>query len=595
LSAFRPAAASAEALGAEVCADCHSAIVESYCQSAMARALGPIEAGELEGFGTTEVPGGPYAYRFFKTPPGSPFPAALLETHASEPQHEFPVPLTFAIGAGVRDRAFVAQLGQSQRFAPLEVQTHGDLRRPEPAPGHSIDPYQRWSQGITNECLGCHTADLPPYDYPLDLAATPGGWSPHGIGCHACHGDGAGHALAMEAKLYGETAPAVVSGFLATGQLERIQRLSVCAACHLQGDARILFDHRQLGIPAPGRDLLEQRAVFVAREAGAEIGFVSHVERLALSKCFTGSQMVCETCHDPHRDLQEPSERARTRAACSACHLEAIPADQAPADQANPQRPTSAPTGSSPAGPCGLAVEKRGSSDCVSCHLRNTPVFDVAHVTIHDHWIRTRPGAPSPPPQRLRTLEAPNGDWRLFAWPDGPPPRGYDDPGLWLLAREGAGLLAELPADLDLNQGFGPISTFLPNAWHVRGSLAERLGQVSLAEASYRQALVLDPDFAPSGINLALLLGLNGKTSEGLALLDRLLERYPRAAPALRNRAVLLAQLGQADAAAAALERAITIAPNAAVASALAAHYQAKNQPERAALLQAQARLLGSQ
>lgn len=556
----------------------------------MARALGPIEAGELEGFETTPVPGGPYAYRFFKTPPGSPFPAALLETHASEPEHQFPVPLTFAIGAGVRDRAFVAQLGQSQRFAPLEVQTHGDRRRPEPAPGHSIDPHQRWSQGITNECLGCHTGDLPAYDYPLDLAAAPGSWSPHGVGCNACHGDGAGHVSAKEAKLYGETAPASVSGFVATSQLERIQRLSVCAACHLQGDARILFDHRHLGIPAPGRDLLEQRAVFVAREAGAEIGFVSHVERLALSECFTSSNMVCETCHDPHRDLQEPSERARTRAACLACH-----ADSSAGEQQKTPPPDEAPTGSSPAGPCGLAADQRGSSDCVSCHLRNTLVFDVAHVTIHDHWIRTRPGAPSPAPTRLRALEAPGGDWRVFSWPGQPPARGHDDPGLWLLAREGAGLLAELPADFDLNQTFGPTASLLPNAWHVRGSLAERLGQAPLAEASYRQALALDPDFAPSAVNLALLLGQNGKTPEGLALLNRLLERHPRAAPALRNRAVLLAQLGQADAAAAALERAMTIAPNAAVASALAAHYQAHNQPERAALLQAQARLLGAQ
>jgi hypothetical protein len=634
-AAFRSRSPSAAELQAESCADCHAREVEGYRHSAMARALGPIEAGELAGLPETPVPGGPWSYAFSPAPPGSPVAAAIVERHAAHPQHELPLPLAFAIGAGVRDRAFVALLGQSQRFAPLEVQTHGALRRPEPAPGHSIDPGQRFSQGITPECLGCHSEALPPLDHALDLAPAPGAWTPRGIGCAACHGSGLGHAAREEAALYGELPPDGGSDLAAPSRMTRIQRLSVCAACHLQGDARILFDPRRLGIPPPGRDLLAERAVFVAREPGPEIGFVSQVERLLQSRCFTASAMVCETCHDPHVDLAAPGERQRVRDACLACHADSGPGhaaggsgDPALASEPALHAPESAlqapePAGSAhgasdsggapgagtepaqvpaarsaraprhgaaPAGPCALPLLDRAGRDCAACHLRETPVFDVAHVRIHDHWIQRNPSPPSPAPTALRTLESPSGDWRLFHWPGEPAPPWADDAGLRLLARESARLTRLEPALLDTV--FGERSAGLPHAWQVRASLAERLGRPAEAEASYRQALALDPEFAPAAINLALLLGQSQRRDEGLALLDGVLSRFPRSAPALRNRAVLRAAAGQPEAAAADLERAMAIAPDPAVAEALAAHYRAQGDPDRAARLSAQAALL---
>ena len=40
-----------QSAGAELCRDCHEGIVESYGRTGMARALGPIEPGELDGLG----------------------------------------------------------------------------------------------------------------------------------------------------------------------------------------------------------------------------------------------------------------------------------------------------------------------------------------------------------------------------------------------------------------------------------------------------------------------------------------------------------------------------------------------------------------
>ena len=42
--------------------------------------------------------------------------------------------------------------------------------------------------------------------------------------------------------------------------------MSTCAACHLQGDARIELENARLGPPPAGGDLLATRAVFVALE-----------------------------------------------------------------------------------------------------------------------------------------------------------------------------------------------------------------------------------------------------------------------------------------------------------------------------------------
>src|SRR6185436_9440478 len=104
----------------------------------------------------------------------------------------------------------------------------------------------------------------------------------------------------------------------------RIESLSMCARCHLQGDASFLLEPRARGIVPPGGDLLAKRAVFVAGKPTDEIGFVSHVERLVLSRCFTeprlGEPMTCLTCHDPHRSSFDPRERAAVRDACKKCH-----------------------------------------------------------------------------------------------------------------------------------------------------------------------------------------------------------------------------------------------------------------------------------
>src|SRR5262245_11638618 len=425
----------------------------------MARALEPLRPGELHGLAPVAEADFVYA---FEEGGGS---ALVVETQGEGTWRDS-APVAFAIGAGELDRSFAVTRGKRLWLAPLEVLGRGDAsggeRHAALAPGHTIHPGSRFSVPITPECLGCHTDAPPPRSWPLNLA--PASWVPRGIGCGACHGDLAGHAKAKEAEnRESEDAGEATSEDPLDQERawSRVQRMERCAACHLQGDARVELEPDRLGPPPPGTPLLASRAVFVAREPGDAIGFVSHVQRLVLSRCYLESKdfprggLACESCHDPHRSVFEPGERARVRAACQRCHE---PADEVARRASDCALPRS---------------ERPDGSDCAGCHMRRTGVFDVAEVEIHDHWIRRKP----PPPSAraaLRFSESADGDWRLFEWPDAPASGRADDPGLWTLALYNGNHFDR--AREFAARGEGTYAKELPMLHHVRGSLLERGG-----------------------------------------------------------------------------------------------------------------------
>ena len=580
---------------AEACADCHAQLVESYGRSPMARALGAVHASELCGLAPVLERESGFRYALeVRAESGW-----LLETQAEQPDFLQAYELRFAIGAGELDRSYVARHGSFLWLAPLEVLSLEGGRRSALSPAHSMHPGTRLSSAITAECLGCHTDELPPPGFPLNLDPA-SGWKASGISCGACHGPVEAHRGWREEELDGAR-PAGPDPVLRLGQRTRVERMSVCAACHLQGDARIVLERGVLGPPPPGRDLLQSRAVFVAAHAGDEIGFVSQTERLVESACYLqDAELSCQSCHDPHRSLKEPGERVRVRAACGACH--ASPGSAGPRGDAEPAGAASSPlpqetqttsttkpaAGTSRAlaaraarssrptsSACALdaarlASELAAGRDCVSCHMPLTPVFDVAGLSIHDHFIRRRPRTPpAPAVGELRFCESADGDWRRFTWPSAPAPAHIDDPGLWLMALVGGGQLPAAQARVDERPG--PTAAGLPMYHHVRASLLESLDRPEEAQAEHRRALELDPELASSAINLGWLLARLGRAREGLGWLDAVIERHPEAEGALRNRALIHNQLGDARAAARDLQRAFVLLPTRELARALAA------------------------
>lgn len=562
---------------AETCVECHASQVQDWSRTSMARTLEPTSAQELAGLGSV-VDGAGYRYAFEVNGDGQ--PPLLVETRDERPEHALAAAVLFGIGSGTRDRSYALAHGAGVWFAPVEVLPTGGGREVALAPHAAMTPGSRFTAPITSECLGCHTESLPAPSFPLN--ARDPEWVPRGISCGACHGESEAHASWQRAEDDGSAAGADPLVF--HGQLGRWQRLSVCAACHLQGDARLILNPGELGPPAPGGDLLAQRALFVAREPGDDVGFVSQVERLTRSRCFLESQMTCETCHDPHRSLSQSGERDRVRAACLQCHEP---------DAGMPKSLGSAPSASRCSRPQSTAIETHsvqlevtGRQDCASCHLPRTGVFDVAGVTIHDHYIRRDVSGARPPTTdaELRFPESATGDWKRFEWPGQPAPAHLEDPGLWMMAHVTGGYLQRARDLVDSEPG--PVARRLPMYHHLRAGLLEGLDRPEDAALAYERVLALEasgaitPDAAPSAINLGLLLANLGKPAEGLALLDRVIERYPTAEGALRNRGVLRAAAGDLIGAHGDLERAFQALPSAAVADSLAKLAAALSDPQ---------------
>ena len=540
------------------CAPCHGVLVDAYRETGMANALGEIRYGELKGLEKVRDEEVGIEYWLHH---GS-VPHLISESWGEGGErrggsHQ----LTYAIGAGRLDRSYVARVGDLEFFAPLEVLSASDAgeRRAVLAPGHEMISGLRFTTPITNECLICHTDHPPPIDYPANLNSRD--WTPSGISCAACHAQGEEHAQFRGGAREGED-PVV-----AIDELDLAGRISLCARCHLQGDARIPLSASR-SLPEPGEDFLAEWAIYVPREADEDVAFVSQVERMLASVCFTRSlegdalPLECTTCHDPHHFIEGADERARVREACMRCHV---------GGEAD----------------CSLPKGTKESRDCVDCHMPAVGVFDVSEVIIHDHKIARRPASPaSYSPIRVR--HAREGDVTRYRWPWEEP--WETDPGLEMMARliAGGGERAVEMAQAEP----GALSRRLPTYHHLRGVLLERSGELDEARRSYKRALILDPESGESTVNLSLVLGRMGRPQEGIALLDKLIERHPFAEGALRNRAMLRAFMGDARGFREDLEAAHSILPRAENARALSAAYAELGEEEFTKLWRVRARNL---
>ena len=543
------------AVGAS-CVDCHGVLVDEYRGTGMARAIEPIREGELAGLGKVSDQDTGLSYELVESARGPRIIERWGESGARS------LPLLYAIGAGRLDRSYVAQVGGMEWFAPLEVvSAHADVERHAAlAPGHEMVPGKRFTTPITNECLTCHTDSPPPIAYPANLHNS--SWTPHGISCAACHARGEEHAAYRESE--GEGGDPAIS----LGELGLAERLSLCARCHLQGDARISLTGAR-SLSDPGADFLGEWAVYLPREEDEDVAFVSQVERMLSSVCFTsaleggGQPLECTTCHDPHRSLDDEMERVRVRAACMQCHE---------GGDEDCSRPSAPPT----------------AKDCVECHMPLVEVFDVSAVKIHDHKIARAPSAPESYP-RIRVKHAKGGDVARFQWPWLEPHEV--DPGLEMMAALIAG--GERRALERVDAQPGEQSRRLPTYHHLRGVLLEGAGRLDEARKSYMRALLLDPDLGESAVNLSLVLGRMNRAAEGVAQLDALLERHPFAEGALRNRGLLKSALGDVRGLKGDLEAAHAILPRAELARALAQISRRLGDEAGAQLWEQRAQLLG--
>ena len=101
-----------------------------------------------------------------------------------------------------------------------------------------------------------------------------------------------------------------------------------------------------------------------------------------------------------------------------------------------------------------------------------------------------------------------------------------------------------------------------PEAWVMLGVVEERLGRLEEAAASYRQAVVIRPDYGEVYYNLGNVLRRQRQQDEAAASYRRAIELRPEFAPAYNNLGNVLREQGKLEDAAASYRRAIDLRPN---------------------------------
>jgi hypothetical protein len=322
-------------VGNQACAACHGDIAAKYRQTPMAHSSGRVNE---------VAPGG-----FLHAPSGTQYQVASsgavrLSRAASAGERL----LDYFIGSGTEGRSYLWRQDGFLFEAPLTW--YSRTKAWGASPGYEADRESRWNRAIEPSCLYCHSSGTAWREGSVNQYRDPP-FAENGVACERCHGPGSLH---VEGK----------GKLVNPAKLEAGQRDSVCAQCHLSGEARIVRAGRRLEDFRPG-DLLSDFATYFVRDEAAPLNVNSHVEKLALSGCkrAAGDRLWCGTCHDPH-EVPAPAERAAYfRGRCLSCHQ--------------------------------TAQCDRGF-DCASCHMPKSNAADATHGVFTDHSIPRVPRKPSP-------------------------------------------------------------------------------------------------------------------------------------------------------------------------------------------------------
>ena len=452
--------------GNRSCAPCHQAIFESYQRTPMAQSSGAVQG---------DVPPGSFRH----AASGTEFRVDARGASASRE-------LTYFIGSGAAGRSYLYALDGFLFQAPITW--YAQKNRWDMSPGYEADAHPLWNRAVNPKCLFCHASQGRPIHETENRYAEPP-FLQAGVGCERCHGPGAEH-VAGRAKMVN---PA---------KLDPARRDSVCAQCHLGGEARVEKAGRSMAMYRPGELLADYASYFViagARDAGLKA--TSYVERFEASRCkqASGDRLWCASCHDPH-SVPPPAQRADYfREKCVLCHQQAHQAAS-------------------------------GKRDCAGCHMPREQVVDGGHGVLTDHAI----------PRKPRTIVAPTAmAWRLERFLGSGDAReaglAYAEIGVRTgdhrQQDEAIRLLSQCAADAEVA---------------VRlGDLLQRKGQLARAEQLYRSALQRPPVSTVALVNLGTILGSRGEYEAAISLWRRALAQNPGLLEASTNLARVLRALGR--------------------------------------------------
>ncbi|HYG79718.1 MAG TPA: multiheme c-type cytochrome [Pyrinomonadaceae bacterium] len=345
---WRPTKRDAKYTGAQACAKCHAEESAAQHATAMGRAAQPAETSDvLRSRQRLTFRSGPYQYEIVRRGAQSFYTVTDGANTVAEP-------ILYSFGQGKAGQTYIlrrnnelweTRVSYYKELDGLDWTMGYQLSRPtslEDAVGRALGANE------ARECFTCHTT-APTNGLELQLERmTPG------VTCEACHGPGAEHVAAMEAKDF-KNKRIFNPGSMTTDELSQ----EFCGSCHRSAE--------QVMTSKPLNGIVSVR--FQPYRLFTSTGHDPDDPRLG-----------CTACHNPHEHLVE--DDARYDAKCLACHRsgESLKSAQvAKAEEADGRGGK----------PCPVS-----QTACVSCHM---PKVDVpgTHFKFTDHRIRiAREGEP---------------------------------------------------------------------------------------------------------------------------------------------------------------------------------------------------------
>ena len=440
--------------------------------------------------------------------------------------------LRYFIGSGKRGRTYL--FGQSGYWFESPINWYGKKQIWDMAPNFQSVREMPLTLPVDPGCLHCHASNVA-RSLPEARNLYAGEPFAHGgVTCAACHGDGDAH-LASKGKVH----------MLDIDHLQPVRRDSVCLNCHLEGQAAVIRNGKEMENFAPGDDLFDYALYFVySGESGSGGRATSQWEALLRSECKikSGDRMTCTTCHDPHGSPAPEQKVAFYRQKCLQCH-----STSGFGERHHPENP-----------------------DCTACHMARPPSNDIAHEQVTDHWIKKRISNQRLPLATSGELEPIGG----FVADD-------RDLGLAYAQMAARGNKADGERAMALLQRAEHTESGAKRDHELHaqlGFLKQMNGQPSDAIEEYEMALQADPFSYLAGGDLALLKAAQHQYPEALRLWKAVFDHDPAQVEAGMNLAVVECGLGERDASLAILDRLLEFSPDHQKAKSLALRIRAGSQ-----------------
>lgn len=328
-------AARDEYVGSEACFDCHELKSERQQETAMFHAASrAADSNNLRAHPQLAFQKGPFHYQLATRGDQSTLTVVNGDSSVS-------VDLLWAFGSAHMGQTFLYE--QSGTYYESHVSFFAQLKALDVTPGQSAALPASLAAAAgramppqeVRACFACHTtASTTRNQFDPAKAAL-------GVNCESCHGPGAKHVAAANAKTEKRGSGLVFN----PANLSRVDSVDFCGACHRTWQDVVSANLSSAGV--------------------LNVRFAPY--RLENSECWAqgDARITCLACHDPHKPLGH--DAASYDANCLACHVSSA------AEKRSANHPGAA---------CPVATK-----NCVTCHMPKVEP-PALHSAFTDHWIR---------------------------------------------------------------------------------------------------------------------------------------------------------------------------------------------------------------